>query len=196
MPVPRSVGAPIFEGRYVHDFLNIIESLANAAGKSKAEYPSLILPYCSDEIKRSIEYADEFIGTDWQAAKEFLIQLYESSDLGPASSIDQLRAYIQESQGKTEFTKRLDLDHYHQGFLAIAGQLKKRGIIDGTEMNLKFYQGLPRGTKTFLMSQLPTENRTTTSPPTITQMIKVINYKFDPNRLEFFEDYVSNDDEE
>ncbi|KIJ27482.1 hypothetical protein M422DRAFT_271335 [Sphaerobolus stellatus SS14] len=63
-------------------------------------------------------------------------------------------------------------------------------------MNLKFYEGLPRGTKTFLMSQLPAENRTTTSSPTLTQMIKVINYKFNSNRLEFFEDYISNDDEE
>ncbi|KIJ25039.1 hypothetical protein M422DRAFT_274048 [Sphaerobolus stellatus SS14] len=174
MPLPRSVGAPSFDGRYVHDLLSTVEILGKNAGLTTAELPKRILPYCTDTIKRSIEWADEFIGVDWEAAKVFLIELYESSDQGPTLSIDQLRAYIKESKSKPDFVRRIDLDRYHHDFLAIAGQLKKR---------------------VFVSSQLPTENKVTTKPPSISQVIKIINCRFDPNRLEFLElDEVTEDE--
>ncbi|KIJ25916.1 hypothetical protein M422DRAFT_273053 [Sphaerobolus stellatus SS14] len=108
MHVPRSVGAPIFEGRYVHDFLNIIESLAKAAGKPKAEYPSLILPYCSDEIKRSIEYTDEFIETEWQAAKDFLIHHQYKFDL---NRLEFFEDYVSNDDEELPTAKSLFIQH-------------------------------------------------------------------------------------
>ncbi|KIJ30712.1 hypothetical protein M422DRAFT_267761 [Sphaerobolus stellatus SS14] len=187
MPVPRSVGAPTFNGRYVHDFLSTVEILGKNAGLTPAELPKRILPYCTDTYKISIEWADEFNGTNWEAAKVFLIELYESSDQGPIVSIDQLRTYIRESKSKPDFVRRIDLDRYHQDFLAIAGQLKKRGIMDKKEMELKFFGGLPKGIRVFVSSQLPSENKVTTKPPSISQVIKTINCRFDPNCSEFLE---------
>ncbi|KIJ43726.1 hypothetical protein M422DRAFT_252974 [Sphaerobolus stellatus SS14] len=171
MLVPRSVGAPAFDGHYVHNFLSTVKILGKNAGLTSAELPKHILPYCTDTIKRSIEWADEFNGTNWEAVKVFLIEIYESSEQGPMVSIDQLQTYIRESKD----------------FLTIAGQLKKRGIMDKKEMELKFVEGLPKGFRAFVSSQLPSENKVTTKPPSISQVIKIINCRFDSNCLEFLE---------
>ncbi|KIJ54599.1 hypothetical protein M422DRAFT_106114, partial [Sphaerobolus stellatus SS14] len=130
------------------------EILGKNAGLTSAELPKCILPYCTDIIKRSIEWGDEFNETNWEAAKEFLIELYKSSDQGPTLSIDQLRTYIKESKSKPDFVQRIDLNRYHLYFLTIAGQLKKRGIIDKRELELRFFKGLPKGIQVFVSSQL------------------------------------------
>ena len=89
--------------------------------------------------------------------------------------------------------RRVDIDRYHQGFLTIAGQLKKKGELGEDEMKLKFLAGLPAATHSFLTTQLPEKNKEVKDPPTILQMIKIISDHFNPKSIEYY-GYKSEDD--
>jgi len=194
MPIPRTVGAPLFDGKYVRKFISIIERHGAIAGLVSTQLPAYVLQYCSTEVKKVIRWSEELDGTDWDAVKELLIGLYGSSDEPTPVTIDDLRDFIKETRSRREFTKRVDIDRYHQGFLAIAGQLKKKGELGEDEMKLKFLAGLPAATRSFLTTRLPEKNKEVKDPPSISQMIKIISDRFNPKSIEYY-GYESEDDE-
>ncbi|KAF8984410.1 hypothetical protein BDQ17DRAFT_1437061 [Cyathus striatus] len=161
LPVPRSVGSPNFDGHYVHDFILTIERIGTNAGLATFELPSIVLQYCSDDVKKVIRYADELQGISWPNTKLLLIGLYESNDEPPRATMNQLRDFIRKSSTQKDFTRRFEFDEYHRGFLAIASQLKNDGLLTDTELRVKFFYGLPVGI----------------------QIIAVVCRLFDPNSL-------------
>lgn len=61
MPIPRTAGAPSFNGRYIDDFLNRIILHANQAGETDQDaMVKYILYYSSDQVKDTIINMDEF----------------------------------------------------------------------------------------------------------------------------------------
>lgn len=195
MPIPRTVGAPLFDGKYVREFISILERHGEIAGLTESQLPAYVLQYCSEEVKKVVRWSDELDGKDWNKAKEFLVGLYGSSDEPSSVTIDDLRDFVKDSRAKREFTKRIDVDRYHQKFLAIAGQLKKKGELTETEMQLKFLAGLPSGTRAFVTTRLPEANKEVKNPPSIAQMIKIICDRFNPKSIESY-GYESSDDDE
>ena len=194
MPIPRTVGAPLFDGKYVREFISIIERHGAIAGLVSSQLPAYILQYCSTDVKKVIRWSEELDGTDWDAVKELLIGLYGSSDKPTPVTIDDLRDFIKDTRSRREFTRRVDIDRYHQGFLAIAGQLKKKGELGEDEMKLKFLAGLPAATRSFLTTRLPEKNKEVKDPPLIPQMIKIISDRFNPKSIEYY-GYESEDGE-
>ena len=193
MPIPRTVGAPLFDGKYVREFISIIERHGAIAGLVSSQLPAYILQYCSTEVKKVIRWSEELDGTNWDAVKELLIGLYGSSDKPTPVTIDDLQDFIKETRSHREFTRQVDIDRYHQGFLAIAGQLKKKGELGEDKMKLKFLAGLPAATRSFLTTRLPEKNKEVKDPPTIPQMIKIISDRFNPKSIEYY-GYESEDD--
>lgn len=186
MPIPRTVGAPLFDGKYIRDFISVLERHGEAAGLTNDQLPKNVLQYCSEDVKKVIRWSEELEGDSWPKAKEFLLDLYGSSDEPSSVTIDNLRDFIKETRSRREFTKRVDVDRYHQGFLSIAGQLKKKGELTENEMRLKFLAGLPAATRAFVTTRLPDDNKEVKNPPSITQMIKIACDRFNPKSIESY----------
>ena len=122
-----------------------------------------------------------------------MIWLYSSSNKPTPVTIDDLQDFIKETCSHHKFTRWVNIDHYHQGFLIITGQLKKKGELGEDKMKLKFLAGLPVAMHSFLMTQLPEKNKEVKDPPTILQMIKIISDHFNPKSIEYY-GYKSEDD--
>ena len=193
MLIPRTVGAPLFDGKYVRNFILIIEWHGAIAGLVSNQLPAYVLQYCSTEVKKVICWSEELDGTDWDAVKELLIGLYSSSNEPTPVTIDDLQDFIKETCSRHEFMRWVDIDWYHQGFLVIAGQLKKKGELQDDEMKLKFLAGLLAAMHLFLTTRLPDKNKEVKDPPTIPQMIKIISDCFNPKSIEYY-GYESEDD--
>ena len=183
MLIPRMVGALLFDRKYVREFISIIKQHGTIVGLGSNQLPPYVLQYCSTEVKKVIRWSEELDGMNWDTVKELLIGLYGSSDELTPVTIDDLWDFVKETHSHQEFMRRVDIDRYHQGFLAIAGQLKKKGELREDEMKLKFLAGLPVATCSFLTTQLPEKNKEVKDPPTISQMIKIISDCFNPKRL-------------
>ncbi|KAJ3500502.1 hypothetical protein NLJ89_g9768 [Agrocybe chaxingu] len=169
MPIPRTVGAPLFDGHYVKDFLSVLEHHAAVAGVQKSELPPMVLQYCAEEVKRVVRFCDELKGTDWDDVRALLEGLYGSSDEPEPVKWEDLMRFVKMSKTRKEFTKRAEVDRYHQSYLTIANALKKNG--------------LPPATKTYVTTRLPDANLNTNSLPTIAQMIRIIRDRFDPKSV-------------
>ena len=186
MPIPRMVEAPLFDGKYVREFISIIERHSAIVGLLSNQLPAYLLQYCSTDVKKVIQWSEELDGTDWDAVKELLIGLYGSSDEPTPVTIDDLRDFIKETHSRHEFMRRVNINCYHQGFLMIASQLKKKGELGEDEMKLKFLAGLLVATRSFLTTRLPEKNKEVKGPPTILQMIKIISNCFNLKSIEYY----------
>jgi hypothetical protein len=147
MPNPRSSTAPRFTGSRVVDFCNDLEIHAANAGIADADIPSHVLRYCSTKVKVVIEHCDELSNRDWTACRDFLIDLYELSDRAPRASADKLRTWIKTVEKGPTFVRREDIDKYHREFLARSALLVKKKLIVQTELDMRFYKGLPKEIK-------------------------------------------------
>ena len=54
MPIPRRVGALLFDGKYVRKFISIIERHGAIAGLDSNQLLAYVLQYCSTEVKKVI----------------------------------------------------------------------------------------------------------------------------------------------
>ncbi|KAF9054753.1 hypothetical protein BJ165DRAFT_1316552, partial [Panaeolus papilionaceus] len=186
LPVPRSSSAPLFDGKYVNDFLDTLEHHARVAALPETELPKLIAKYCTDEVKAVIRYNPVLAGVDWKATKELFIELYGAEDLPPKASLEQLRSFIRDSVRGRDFATRADLDRYHRGYVTLAHQLLHDSVIDDAEMRFKFLIGLPKNTRQFVVSKLPATNTQISNPPAIKNVITIINQRFDPSHIESY----------
>ncbi|KAF9030047.1 hypothetical protein BJ165DRAFT_1535810 [Panaeolus papilionaceus] len=186
LPVPRSSSAPLFDGKYVNDFLDTLEHHARVTALPETELPKLIAKYCTDEVKAVIRYNPVLAGVDWKATKELFIELYGAEDLPPKASLEQLRSFIRDSARGRDFATRADLDRYHRGYVTLAHQLLHDSVIDDAEMRFKFLIGLPKNTRQFVVSKLPAANTQISNPPAIKNVITIINQRFDPSHIESY----------
>ncbi|KAF9037213.1 hypothetical protein BJ165DRAFT_1532596 [Panaeolus papilionaceus] len=171
MPVPRSSSAPHFDGKYVNDFLDTLEHHARVAAVPESELPKLIAKYCNDEVKAVIRYNPVLSGSDWNATRDLFIELYGAEDLLPKANLEQLRSFIRESAG-----------------------LLHESVIDDTEMKFKFLLGIPKRTRYFVVSKLPSANKQIANPPNIKDIISIINQRFDPSHIESYSVGFENDE--
>ncbi|PPQ90076.1 hypothetical protein CVT25_012025 [Psilocybe cyanescens] len=186
MPILRTSGAPTFDGKYVNDFLSIIECHDSAAGLPLSELPKYIVQYCTDEVKQVIRFCKELSGSDWDKVKELLLELYGSNNEPVKATLKSLRSYIRKHTQGREFLTQDEVDIYHRGFLAIAAQLKSKKLINNIEMRLKFFAGLPKRTQAFVTTCLPAENLITTLPLAVKAVIDIICCRFNPTSIESY----------
>ncbi|KAF9053509.1 hypothetical protein BJ165DRAFT_1325135, partial [Panaeolus papilionaceus] len=184
MPIPRTSSAPLFDGKYVNDFISTLEHHARVAGLADTDITGHVIRYCTDEVKRVIRYSEELQAKDWNATKQMLLDLYGAEDQPSKISLENLRTFIRETARGREFTTRAELDAYHRGYVSIAAQLKHDKVIDANEMKLKFIAGLPKKTREFVIGRLPDHNKQVNTPPEIREVITIINYRFDTAHLE------------
>jgi len=183
MPVPRSSLAPRFSGTRVVEFCNSLEIHAANAGLPDAEIPSYVLRYCSTKVRQVIEHCEELEKKDWVLCRTFLIDLYESADRVPRPSADKLRAWIKQTGKNSAFVCRGDVDKYHQEFLARSSRLAQKKLITQTELDLRFYKGLPKEIKEKIRTKIP-DDKTCSNPPDIPFVLKLCRALFDEDDLD------------
>jgi Aspartyl protease len=183
MPTPRSSKAPRFNGTRVVEFCDDLEMHASNAGLPDADIPSYVSRYCSSKVKQVIEHCDELAGNDWTVCRTFLIDLYESSDRAPRASADRLRAWVKIAEKAPAFVRREDVDKYHREFLARSSQLVKKKLIVQTELDMRFYKGLPKEIKKKIRVKIP-DDKTNSNPPNIATVLKHVRALFDDDDLD------------
>ncbi|KAJ7810398.1 hypothetical protein B0H13DRAFT_1621122, partial [Mycena leptocephala] len=148
MPIPRTQNAPLFNGRYVNDFLSLIaQHGANAGITNKDELVPYILQYSSDRVKDMIRYDPAFdpdvAGKTWKDAKAGLTMLFGHADEAPDYNEAMLREFCQERNAKSPFSTKEEIEIYVQEFSQIAGPLVKKSKITDKERDFYFIAGIP-----------------------------------------------------
>ncbi|KAJ3779603.1 hypothetical protein GGU10DRAFT_382183, partial [Lentinula aff. detonsa] len=188
MPIPRTPSAPLFNGKYLNDFLEQIVLHANQAGETdKDQMVKYILSYSSDLVKDTIRFMDEFDPTNtsitWDNAKDALRSLYGSYDKPTDYTQEELKEFCKDQSAKSPFSKNSEIESYYREFIAIASSLKKKGTITDKEANSYFVLGLPHTMKEWFLAALPSQNRTRDNPPTTTESLKILRTRHDKKSL-------------
>ncbi|KAJ3816580.1 hypothetical protein F5880DRAFT_231759, partial [Lentinula raphanica] len=188
MPIPRTPSAPLFNGRYIDDFLEQIILHATQAGETdKNKMVKYIVSYSSDQVKDTIRFMDEFDldnpAISWEAAKDALKSLYGSRDKPTEYTEEELKEFCKERSAKFSFSKLSDIENYYRDFIAIATSLKKKGTITEKEFNYYFVLGIPRSMKDWFLSAAPESKRTRDDPPTVAESLKILRTRFDKKSL-------------
>ncbi|KAJ3749851.1 hypothetical protein DFH05DRAFT_1517963 [Lentinula detonsa] len=199
MPIPRTPSAPLFNGKYLNDFLEQIVLHANQAGETdKDQMVKYILSYSSDLVKDTIRFMDEFDTTNtsitWDKAKEALRSLYGSYDKPTDYTQEELKEFCKDQSAKSLFSKNSEIELYYRKFIAIASSLKKKGTITDKEANSYFVLGLPHTMKEWFLAALPSQNCTRDNPPTTTESLKILRTRHD-KKSPLYEDWNLDSDE-
>ncbi|KAJ3497738.1 hypothetical protein NMY22_g19668 [Coprinellus aureogranulatus] len=187
MPIAGTANAPTFDGKNVTQFLKILQQHGRNAQLSDNDLLPYIIPYCTDEVQRVLRYADEIEGTDatWKSASDFLVELYGAEDKTiPKRS--QFEQFVAQGRHRKDFTSRADLDRYHREFRALAGPLRQTKKLTDNEINLKFFEGLPKGIRSYYVQNATEAHRTTDSAAPISEVIKIVSNLYNPNRIEWY----------
>ncbi|KAI0040409.1 hypothetical protein FA95DRAFT_1649566 [Auriscalpium vulgare] len=184
MPIPRTSSAPSFDGKYVSDFLVLLQQHGRAAGLTDNELATRIYQYCSDEVKDVIRYCDEFKTPDWAAATTLLKGLYGASDEPVAVSIAAFQLFCKQHAERARFSTRLSAELYHRKFLSMSAQLRSKGLLTDVEQKLWFYRGLPREARVYVTDHMDAQYLTITNPPPMADVLALVNRAFDPNSIE------------
>jgi Aspartyl protease len=153
------------------------------AGLPDSDIPSYVLRYCSSKVKIVIEFCEELGKKDWKVCRDFLIDLYESTDQVPRVSADKLRAWIKQKEKSPAFTRREEVDKYHREFIARSAQLTQKKLIVQTELDMRFYKGLPKDIKKRIRRHIP-DDKTNSNPPGISLVLKLCRALFDDDDLD------------
>ncbi|KAJ3740280.1 hypothetical protein DFH05DRAFT_1529593 [Lentinula detonsa] len=188
MPIPRTPSAPLFNGRYIEDFLEQIILHATQAGESdKDRMVKYMVSYSSDQVKDTIRFMDEFDldgpSLSWDVAKEVLKSLYGSRDKPTEYTEEELKEFCKERSAKSNLSKLSDIEKYYRDFIAIATSLKKKGIITEKTFNYYFVLGLPHAMKDWFLSAAPESKRTQDDPPSVMESLKILRTRFDKKSL-------------
>ena len=147
MPLPRTEKAPRkFKGEYVYvkEFLQHYERLLNQCKiTDDAEKCTGILQYCSKTVKETIEGLEDYQKPNWNQLKTTLLRLYDSERNDKRHSERELKAFINHTKG-ADITHLSQFRNYERHFMRIAGWLKGQGKLTDSEMNKRFWSGLPR----------------------------------------------------
>ena len=187
MPSPLSPNAPRFDRQRVNDFIDITTLLLDQAlVTNETERIKFLIRYASDRVRDVIEYETEFDPDNdtrtYAAACDKLRELYGVFDKPPERTLTDLENFCKASRQK-EFTRVLDIDEYHENFLAIASVLKKNAICTQLVLNQYFVAGIPATIHQWFIATLPAENRVKTNPPSISQSVTLLKTRYEPTAL-------------
>ncbi|KAJ3739185.1 hypothetical protein DFH05DRAFT_1530459 [Lentinula detonsa] len=188
MPIPRTPSAPLFNGKYLDDFLEQIVLHANQAGETeKDRMVKYILSYSSDMVKDTIRFMEEFdpkkSDPSWTDARNALLSLYGSYDRPTDYTVEELKEFCRDQSAKSSFAKTSDIEVYYRDFIAIASSLKKKGAVTEKEVNYYFVLGLPHSMKEWFLAAVPSLKRTRDNPPTIQESLKILRSRYDKKSL-------------
>jgi Protein of unknown function (DUF668) len=167
MPMPGTKHAPFFKGRRVEDFLDVLEEHADNARLPHSALPKWVPRYCSDRIRQPICRHTVWTGSDWAAARAFLIKLYASADEDSLITSDKLRAWIKKHAEKGVFEDMRDIDKYYRKFIIQTDYLLSRSEIIKRDINLLFYQGIPEDIRKKVRKRLPSISQKISNPPDV-----------------------------
>ena len=82
MPLPSTMGAPVFGGEDITKFIEAYESLSSCTGTDPAaEYDLATFPYyCSEAIQETIKMMNGYLRKDWVQLKEELKDAFRHAD--------------------------------------------------------------------------------------------------------------------
>ncbi|KAJ6474946.1 hypothetical protein C8R45DRAFT_834620 [Mycena sanguinolenta] len=188
LPIPRLADAPSFDGSNLTDFLSILKQHGHRAGLTDDELAPYILQYCTEDVKRVVRYLPELgpTATSWAEAEEELKGLYGSEDRPTRFSIDDLRSFCAETHAKQAFETKNDVEVYLRRFMEISGSIRQDGRLTDSETNLYFVTGLPFKTMGDVIAKVPAANRTTSNPPAIKEVRRILMSLFKEDSLQNF----------
>jgi len=89
MPIPGTPNTPLFKGKYIGDFLDILEALASTSQVLFDDLPLYVLNYCHRHVHDVIEFTPFWSQNNWPATCAYFIKLYGLSDCKPHISADK-----------------------------------------------------------------------------------------------------------
>ncbi|EIM79438.1 uncharacterized protein STEHIDRAFT_163628 [Stereum hirsutum FP-91666 SS1] len=185
MPIPHSKDAPLFTGKFVTDFLNIVKAHGKAAGVPEDDLPPLIAQYCSDEVKAVLRYSDQLKkGARWSEAEEHMLSLYGADDEPPPVQPSTVISFCGQTSVLEAFSTRYELEQYYRRFHAMSSQLINKKLWTIIEANLWFYRGLPRTHRVYVGDNIDQKYKVITNPPPITDVFKLVKTTFDPDQID------------
>lgn len=185
MPIPHSKDAPLFKGKFVTDFLNVIKAHGKAAGIAEDDLPPLISQYCSDEVKAVLRYSTQLKkGSTWAVAEEHMLSLYGADDEPPPVQPSTVITFCGQTSALEAFPTRYELEKYFRKFHAMSSQLIEKKLWTSTEANLWFYRGLPRSHRGYVGDNIDNKYKVITNPPPITDVFKLVKSTFDPDQID------------
>jgi hypothetical protein len=184
MPTPGTDNAPYFKGTRVEDFLDSLENHADNARLSHTYLPAYVPRYCSDKIRQMIRRHAVWSGTDWAAARAFLVKLYASADQDPLITSDKFRAWVKRHATEGAFTRLQDIDKYYRRFITQSDFLIAQQEILQRDVNLLFFQGIPDPIRKKVKKGLPSTNQKITNPPDVDVTLGVLRREFDETDLD------------
>ena len=150
MPVPKMPGAPMFQGKDVTEFMEMMESLFQrhhvVADKDKLAY---LLDYCQSAIFMWIRLLDEYKAGEYNEVVEKLKDQYTAKD--KAQKIFNI--YWLEAYKNIKHGKGADLGEYINNFHNMSEKLVRDGVITGYFQGLWFLQGLLEKTQEGIVQQ-------------------------------------------
>ncbi|KAJ7722484.1 hypothetical protein DFH07DRAFT_971908 [Mycena maculata] len=163
MPIPRTTNAPLFNGKFVTDFLSLLtQHGANAGITDLDDLVPYIVQYSSDEVKDLIHYLPEFDPDEttktYKAAKDALMLLYGQADEPPNFTESMLCDFCQDQSAKSPYKNKKEIETYHQEFMKIAGPFES--CFSPFPNNYYFVTGIPSVLKEWFMTQVPEKSQT------------------------------------
>jgi len=142
MPTPGTPGAPKFKGKWVSDFLDLLEQHADSARVAHSQLPGYVLRYCHPKVRMVIGASPFLSGDDWVATRVFLDDLYGLNDAILLNSPDRLRQWCSKHGESGNITSRKDVDKYYRDFTALSSDLTPTKML-ANDVHLCFYRGIP-----------------------------------------------------
>ncbi|KAF9021315.1 hypothetical protein BDZ89DRAFT_1138066 [Hymenopellis radicata] len=178
MPIPGTVGAPRYNGRFTDDFLDIVSSHGSNAGISnKDALVDYILRYSSDEVKEQLRFLPEFdkdeAGRTWDKAVEVLKELYGGRDQPKKYTVEEFKIFVHQCAAKAPFASEEAVTDYYRDFY-----------------DNFFVEGVPTSLKVWLHNLLPEAQRKKTSPPKVMAVVKLLKARFDSDSI-LYEEWKS-----
>ena len=189
MPTPGTPGAPKFKGKHVSDFLDALEQHADSARVPHSLLPGYVLRYCHSKVRLVIGASSHLSGDDWVTTRVYLTDLYGSNDSVPPNSPDRLRHWCSSHGESGSITSRKDVDKYYRDFTALSSDLTPHKML-ANDVYLCFYRGIPTSLRACIKKRIPAANLKTSSPPTTTTLLELLQAEFDEEDLDAKTAYV------
>jgi len=122
-------------------------------------------------------------GDDWVATRVYLTNLYRSNDSIPPNSPDCLRHWCSSHGEPGSITSRKDVDKYYRDFTALSSDLTPHKML-ANDVYLCFYRGIPTSLRAQIKKCIPAANLKTSSPPTTTTLLGLLQAEFDEEDLD------------
>ena len=165
MPTPGTPTAPHFKG------------------VPRLQLPGYILRYCHMKVRIVIEGSNVWAGDDCVTVRTFLADLYSLNDSIPINSPDRLHQWsLKHGESGTVLSRR-EVDKYYREFTALSSGLAPSCMLEN-KISLCFYRGIPTVLCMKIKKRIPATNLKTSSPPSISSLLRGLKAEFDEEDLD------------